>query len=399
MALVVLMGGGVALAQPTGGSSDPVISAIARAVRSGAVVQSQAAGYRETYQHAVAVVRKLHGQRAQELQAAIAIVRGIAARNSLGATRMALVFLTLARNVQWWSARGPPPAGAGLEPAAQGRRCKPLAQSAARAGRLARAANVTFPGSGIVYEYYPGSGLQLQVNATFGSVNALLTEGSPRSLARAGTILDQMLTLASNRYGRLAWEYEFPFEGAMPPWTSGLSQATAIEALTRAASRLKRPDYVAVALRLAQLFATPSPKGVRLRLSGGDWFLLYSFAPHEIVLNAHLDALIALHDLGAATHAPLVATLERRGLLALERNIASFDTGSWSRYAEGGPLASLNYHALNFELAQKLCQRTSVAAVCRAARSFDRELNARCPLVKHPPAATAGYGERPQADL
>jgi hypothetical protein len=295
---------------------------------------------------------------------------------------MALVFLTLQRNFEWWSSHGPPSPSSGLEPAAQGRRCKALAS--------AHAANLSFPGSGIVFEYYPGLGLQLQVNATFASANALLSAGS---LAPAGAILDEMLPLASNRAGRLTWEYEFPFEGAPPPWTSSLSQATAIEALTRAAAKLGRPDYLTVALRLARLFATAPPTGVRLRLRAGDWFLLYSFAPTEVVLNADLDALIALHDLEAATHAPLVAALENSGMRALRRNIARFNTGRWSLYAEGGPLADLNYHALNFELAQKLCQRTGAAAVCHAAHSFGRELNARCPLIKPQGSAADAHGE------
>jgi hypothetical protein len=101
------------------------------------------------------------------------------------------------------------------------------------------------------------------------------------------------------------------------------------------------------------------------------------------VLNADLDALIALRDLRGATHAAFVAALVRSGLRALNRNIARFNTGSWSRYALGGPPASLNYHALNLELAQELCQRTRDSAVCRAAHSFERELNTRCPLTKH----------------
>ena len=395
VALAVLVGGaaadgGLAHAHAIRRASDPVLRAIARAASSRAVSQAQAAAYRDTYTAAVAEVARLRGQRAGELRSAIAIVRGIAARGSLSASRMALVFLTLQRNVQWWSSHGPPSPGSGLEPAAQGRRCKPLASP------RAHTANLTFPGSGIVYQYYPGMGLQLQVNATFGSVNALLTEGSPRSLSQAGATLDEMLTLASNRHGRLAWEYEFPFEGALPPWTSGLSQATAIEALTRAAVKLGQPDYLTVALRLARLFATPPPTGVQLRLRGaGDWFLLYSFAPGELVLNADLDALIALHDLGVATHAPLVTTLESSGLRALERNIARFNTGSWSLYAEGGPLADLNYQALNFELAQKLCLRTGIATVCSAAGSFEHELNARCPVIKHGATDAGAHRRRP----
>jgi hypothetical protein len=382
VALGALVGAGVAgagLASPHAvrRSADPVLRAITRALASTAVTRPQADTYRATYASALHEVGRLRGLRARELRSAIAIVRGIARRGSLRARRMALVFLTLQRNVQWWSSHGPPPPGSVLEPVAQGRRCKPLGAPEAHA------ANLTFPGSGIVYEYYPGLGLQLQVNATFGSVNALLTEGSPGSVAQAGATLDEMLPLASHRGGVLTWEYEFPFEGALPPWTSGLSQATAIEAFTRAALKLGRPRYLSVALRLARLFAVPPPTGVRVRLRGGDWFLLYSFAPRQLVLNADLDAVIALHDLRVATRAPLVAALAHKGLRALNRNIARFNTGRWSRYALGGPLANLNYHALNVELAQTLCRRTGDRVVCGAAHSFESELNTRCPLVKH----------------
>jgi hypothetical protein len=180
---------------------------------------------------------------------------------------MALVFPTLRRNLEWWSVHGPPPAGSGLEPAAQGRECKPIASPDAHA------ANLTLPGSGIEYEYYLGMGLQLHVNATFGSVNAALDQNTLAAVAQAELTLDEMLPLASDRDGLLTLEYEFPFAGAEPPWTSGLSQATAIEALTNAATKLARPDYLATAVRLADLFATPPPVGVRLRVAGGDWFL------------------------------------------------------------------------------------------------------------------------------
>jgi D-glucuronyl C5-epimerase C-terminus len=352
--------------------SDPVLAAIAKAASGGGVTPTQAAGYRQTYMGARAETGRLPGTRGLELGSVVAIVRGIAARGSLTATRMPLVFLTLQRNLEWWSVHGPPVAGSGTEPAARGRVCKPLA----------RAANFSFPGSGIVYEYYPGLGLQLQVNATFATVNALLTQGSRAAATQAGAILDEMLPLASLRDGRLTWEYEFPFEGAQPPWTSGLSQATAIEALTRAAIRLGRPDFLATALRLARLMAVPPPVGVHVTFPrGGTWFLLYSFDPGQLVLNPDLDAVIALHDLRLATHSRFVARLARSGLLTLERNIARFNTGRWSLYAYGGPLADLNYHAVNLELAQKLCQRTGAGAICRSARSFQRELNTRCPVV------------------
>jgi D-glucuronyl C5-epimerase C-terminus len=389
LAALMLVGTSGAGAAPASGPGDPVLAAVARAAANGRITQAKATAYRQTYTGAVAEIRRLHGVRARELGSVVAIVRGIAQRGALTASRMPFVFLTLARNLEWWSAHGPPPAGSGLEPPARGRVCKPLAE----------VSNFSFPGSGIVWEYYPGLGLQLQVNATFAAANALLTQGSQAAATQAGAILDEMLPLASLRAGRLTWEYEFPFEGAEPPWTSGLSQATAIEALTRAAIRLGRPDYLAAALRLARLMATPPPVGVHVNFPrGGIWFLLYSFDPRQLVLNPDLDAVIALHDLRVATHSPFVTRLAQRGLRTLERNIARFNTGKWSLYAYGGPLADLNYHAVNLELAQKLCQRTGARAICHAGKSFQRELNARCPLAAPSGLADRAPVRRPAAD-
>jgi hypothetical protein len=178
----------------------------------------------------------------------------------------------------------------------------------------------------------------------------------------------------------LTWEYEFPFGGAQPPWTSALAQATGVEAYTRAAGVLPRPDYLDFARELSVLFEHRPPAGVRLPLPGSNWYLLYSFPPHQLVLNAHLDAVVALHDLAQSSGDPVVARLERSGLRAARRHIGRFDTGRWSRYAQGGGEASLNYHALNLELAQALCQRTADRSICRAAGDFAHQLDRRCPL-------------------
>jgi D-glucuronyl C5-epimerase C-terminus len=111
----------------------------------------------------------------------------------------------------------------------------------------------------------------------------------------------------------------------------------------------------------------------------GNWYALYSFAPGEHVLNAHLNALIALHDLVRVTGDRKLAALEREGARAARRRIKSFDLKVWSRYEEGGPPADLNYHVLNRDLAGALCRRTGEEAICKASDSFSRELERRCP--------------------
>jgi hypothetical protein len=323
------------------------------------------------------------GVRRHELKAAISIVRGIARRGSLTPERMPMTFLTLQRNVEWWSSAPAPPApGSPGEKDAAGRKCKALPKVKAKASR------VTFPGSRVVFQWYPGLGLQVQVNGTFAAANALITQNTPKSLDLARQILEEMLPLASHRDGALTWEYLFPFGGALPPWGSGLSQATALRAYTRAAAALNRPDFLTVATKLLDLFRLRPPAGVNVRLEkDGSWFALYTFAPGQRVLNAHLNAVIALHDLAEVTHDPEASFLEREGLRAARRHIARFNAKVWSRYSEHGPLADLNYHVLNRDLARALCERTAEPAICKAWHAFTRQLDRRCPRPAAPKPA------------
>jgi D-glucuronyl C5-epimerase-like protein len=239
-----------------------------------------------------------------------------------------------------------------------------------------------FPGSELVFQYYRGLGLQLQMNGTWGEANALLGSGDPALVSRGAALLGEILPLGVPRAGVLAWEYLFPIFGGRPPWISALSQATAVQALTRAATKLGRPDLLTVAGAAAGAFAVAPPAGVRVALGrGAVWFVLYSFAPRQRVLNAHLDALAALFDFAQASRDPQTQAAYDAGLLAARRRIHRFDTGVWSKYSDPGALADLNYHVLNRDLARSVCKRSGDRAICRAAGSFARELERRCPRV------------------
>ena len=381
LAILVVVLSALAFGRPAAAARpDPVRVALSVAQADGTIDPARAQAYRATYGKALGTLPTLRGIRRRELRAALHIVRDIAARGALTAERMPLAFLTLQRNTEWWTAHGAPAPGSPGEKDARGRRCRPLRRLRARAAR------VSFPGSRIVWQYYPGLGLQLHINATFSAAGALLEAKTPETLAAAVQILDEMGPLASHRGGALTWEYLFPFGGGRPPWGSGLSQATAIEAYLTAARVLGRLDYALAAQELVGLFARRPSAGVNVRLArDGSWFALYTFAPRAHVLNAQLNAVIALHDLAAATHDPGTSLLARDGLRAARRHIARFDTGRWSRYAEHGPLADLNYHVLNRDLARALCRRTGERAICRAWHSFTAELERRCPRVRRPP--------------
>jgi len=316
----------------------------------------------------------LRGVRRRELAAVLTIAGRIAKRGDLVPARMPAAFLTLQRNAEWWAVNGPPAPGSPGENGARGRRCRPL--------RAVRAARVEFPGSELVFQYYRGMGLQLQMNGTWGKANALFASSNPVFTARGAALLNELLPLGVARAGVLAWEYLFPVYGGRPPWISGLAQATAVQALTRAAAKLGRPDLLGVAGATASAFAFPPPAGVRSRVGrGAVWFVLYSFAPRQRVLNAHLDALAALFDLTQASGNVVARISYERGLLAARRRIRGYDTGKWSKYANPGALADLNYHVLNTTLAGEVCKRSGDARICGAAGSFARELERRCPRV------------------
>jgi hypothetical protein len=364
-----------ALAAPAAAAPDPVMSALQRAEAAGALPPAQGLQYRQILAKARSVRGGLRGVRRREMASVLTIAGQIAKRGDLTTARMPAVFLTLERNAEWWAVNGPPAAGSPGETAARGRRCRPLPARA-------RAARVSFPGSELVFQYYRGLGLQLQMNGTWGKASALLGSSNPVFVGRGAALLGELLPLGVVRSGVLAWEYLFPIFGGRPPWISALSQATAVRALTRAAAKLGRPDLIPVAGAAAGAFAFPPPAGVRVALGGGmAWYVLYSFLPRQRVLNAHLNAVAALFDFAKASGDPHTKAAYDAGLLAAHRRIRSFDTGVWSRYANPGALADLNYHVLNTSLANEVCKRSGDRPVCRAAGSFARELERRCPRV------------------
>ena len=367
-------------------AGDPVLAALGRASLALQISPQQESAWRADYRHAVLVLSGLPaGLRRNEMRASLNIIRGIAARGALAPDVMPMAFLTVQRNADGWAANGPTGNGGSPgEKGAQGRRCKPLRFPKKKKRRKAHAARLSFPGSIVVFQWYRGLGLQVQVNGTFAAINTLFAENTEESKARARDGLDEMLTLASRRGDAITWDYLFPFGGASPPWTSGLSQATAIRAYLKA-------YRTGVARSIAALFGVRAPLGIRVPLGrDGNWYALYSYAPGERVLNAHLNAVIALHDLARVTGDPTIAALERDGARAVERRIKRFDVrGVWSRYEEGGPPADLNYHVLNRDLAGALCRRTGEAAICKASDSFTRELERRCPKAITPQERSA----------
>jgi hypothetical protein len=325
-----------------------VAAALRAALLSGRLTRTADARMVREWRGAQALLPRLAGTRQAELGAVVGGVRDLAARHLLTPDRLAPVFLELRRNTAFW-ARAP-------LPAAHWR--------------------TTFGHDPAVFQYYPGHGLRLQPLASWGRANArahaCLAAGIRCRAAALRRVLDRLSALGVRRAGYEAWEYYFTFDGGTPPWVSGMTQATAIQALARGYRALRAARWRRAALRALGAFRRPPPTGVAVGAPGGTGYLIYSFAPDYRVLNGELQALTGLHDAGALLSSRLAERLFRRGDRAARRVVAGYDTGAWSLYSDAGDESTLPYHQLLAGFLGDLCSRTREPVYCRTAARFVR---------------------------
>ena len=326
----------------------PTVSRVLMTLRdSGAISTTDYARYLAAYVAAKHSLGRLSGTRRVELGAVLANVQGIAAAGALSSSRLPAVFLTLERNRTWWTT-------------------EPLLSSGER---------VSFPNSKLVWEYYPGQGIEIQWLATFGKGNGYFLSGHENANLRQ--LVSEVLPLASQRAGGIAWEYLFHFDGGSPPWTSGLSQGTGIEVLARAYSRFKEPALLSAAQQALGIFRAAPPQGVSVKTPAGATYAEYTYAPSERILNGFIQALVGLYEYTAITHDPVGLALFEAGDAEARVEVPHYDTGHWSLY-QPGELSSYDYHVLVTGFLQELCKRTHARVYCNAAARFERYL-------KHPP--------------
>lgn len=311
-----------------------VLATITRLRRSGAISQANAARDRNTYLEAQRTLAHLSGTRHTELADVLQNVLEMQTSGQMTASRMPEIFLTLQRNREWW----------------------------AKGSLLSYGARVSFPGSRLVWEYYDGQGIELQWLATFGEANGYYLSGNQDEALRQ--VLEEASALAVDRAGGVAWDYLFHFDGGSPPWTSGLSQGTAIQAFARASQRLDEPAFAATATEALGIFQTPPPAGVRQQIAPGPagapprvHYLEYSFAPSEHILNGFIQSLNGLYDFTKITGSATGLRLFEEGDADARAETPHYDTGAWSLYDQHSE-SDLGYHELLAEFLQDLCERT-----------------------------------------
>jgi D-glucuronyl C5-epimerase C-terminus len=319
-----------------------VIGELKRLRDAGRITPEDYAARRAVYEDVKRRTRRLSGVRETIMRSVVATVDDIAARRQLIPSRLHPLWLTMERNLEWW-------------------REGPL---------LASGRRVEFEGSELVWQYYPGSGLQLQMLGNFGKLNGLW---GGRENDRLAFMLDELLPLAAERAGGLAWEYYFRFGGGRPPWVSGLAQGTAVQALARSARRLGRQaDVLPVAQRALTIFEAPTPQGVRVPAEQGNHYAIYSFAPDLRVLNGFIQSLVGLYDYARLSGDPRGTALFEAAEPQARHEVPQYDTGAWSLYSRGSSTheSSLSYHDLLQGFLENLCERTDREVYCTTAENF-----------------------------
>jgi len=337
---VLALGGGAAipaLARSGGPSPRPpraglssagVTATLAHLLSDGSIAEGSYRRYSSAYAAAERSLSRLGGTRAEELGAVLANLQAINAAGELTPSRLPALFLTLERNRQWWTSER----------------------------LLSSGDRVSFPGSRLVWEYYPGQGIEIQWLATFGEANGYFLSGYQNEALRQ--VLGEAIPLAARRAGGIAWEYLFQFDGGQPPWTSGLSQGTGVQVLARAYSRLKVPAYLTAAQQALGVFQHPPPAGVRVATRAGARYAEYTYNPGDRILNGFIQSLVGLYDYAALTKDPLGLRLFEQGDAQARLEVPQFDTGAWSLYDQYEE-SNLNYHELLTEFLHHLCERTS----------------------------------------
>jgi hypothetical protein len=347
------------------------VYAALRRAQSRGVESGDVRRWRTWYVRSLRTYKRLRGARREQLGYVIDSVEALALSKRLGITRMPAAFVQLERNRRYW--RSLPYPGTGDQ--------------------------VSFKGSEILYQYFPGEGLQLHPLSTFKKANHMYgdCQSGSASCDQAGLrlLLDEMTALAVRRSKRfIAWEYAFHFGGGSPPWISGLSQGTALQAYARASVLLQEPAYVETARSGLGAFETGPPRGVRTTgPRGGVHYLEYSFARGLFIFNGFLQALIGLHDFGKLTGEQRATGLFQEAEPEARAEVPLSDVGDWSRYSYRGAESTRDYHELLREFLASMCTRRLGPVYCDYADRY-RGYQVDPPELVYTGPAGAVEGER-----
>jgi hypothetical protein len=324
---------------------------LARAIGEGRLSPDEVAGYRADLARARAEIKRLPPLRATLLRAVIVDVA--AQWRSYTRPRALTLFATLGVNADWLATHaltGPRPDVVGDD--------------------------------GTVYRFFSSHGYVFHPLANFAKLNSLVSLGD---LDGAERLAAALLARAVPRGAAVVWEYEFPFASGHAPWTSGMAQAVAAQALARAGDLLSDSALLDAAdgayASVPALLSPSSP--------AKPWIALYSF-DRVPVLNAQLQAALSVGDYAAVSGDPAADALANRLTAAAHAQLARFDTGYWSLYSLDGDESPLDYHDYVITLLRRLATRTADATWREVADRF-QSYESQPPIVRPGPAPPTLY--------
>jgi len=145
--------------------------------------------------------------------------------------------------------------------------------------------------------------------------------------------------LKKNKSGLWVWEYNFNSTyndlTILAPWSSSFGQAVGIQALLAAYKINEDRDALAAAKKASVALLTPISEGGLLFEQGEDLWIEEIPIPEDNpshILNGHMRALLALHDLAKVSDDTRIERVLKKGLNTLLRWLPAYDTGYWLRY-------------------------------------------------------------------
>ena len=231
---------------------------------------------------------------------------------------------------------------------------------------------------GVVYRYFGGYCFRFHPLANFGVLNARATSGDVEGTQELADALVARGVYQSG--GGVGWEYDFPFSGGKAPWLSGMAQAVAAQAFSRAATTV--PENASTYMTEATAAFRVIPKRLLTSVTAGPWIRLYAFSSLT-VLNAQLQAVISLEAYASASGDAQAQTLASRMQNAAAASLSRFDTGYWSYYALPREPSPPDYHHFVVQLLTKL--KTADPRFADAATRFSS-------YEKEPPAFQLANG-------
>jgi hypothetical protein len=308
------------------------LTAVKRALAAGRLTAAEARADRAVIARSVHLVRVLPAARRARVE--VALGQAAALGKHLTAPRAEAVFGQLRANDDYFARHGLPRGGTDITDA-----------------------------DGIVYRYFAGRCLEFHPLANFSALNAHATAKDVAGTERLATAL---IARAVPRSGGIAWEYYFPYGGGRAPWVSGMAQAVAAQAFSRAAA-LVTDESTTFSHEAAVAFATV-PR-LTTKVAAGPWIRLYSFSSLA-VLNAQLQSVLSLETYAKASGDSEAATLASQMEQASAASVSRFDTGYWTYYSLGGGPTPLSYQKFIVQLLHRLAPddpRFAVAAARFAA--------------------------------